>query len=341
MQDITSIQKIYPDMEELLIKQFFYKAGTKIAASKDLLFWKMDQKFKDGYSIETDFVSEDVRRMTMRSLGFPENAMFIMMRSIVTMKNGRRFTAFATVTANNIKGNKHPIELCETRAELRAIRKATGAGFSCIEDEPVIDGDPNPPPLPVITEAYEDNYRNAFKRLQILVREAELTRDEKLDIYSSVAGRRISSSKELSAYEIGLAIEKIENRSRIANLEPVHIKKVISNWDGQPAPPPPSPEEEITEADYAEFEEVHAAEETPVQTQQGPEMDKLVTEVKDKMLFLEWNEKKTTDFWTWISSQKGRPLTKPEELNLNELELLLDFLNRQASVKEETAIPPR
>lgn len=310
--EISALQKVWPDMDELLIKQFFYKAGNKIGASADLIYYVLDKRFPNKYSLETKRITGKARDELMSDLKVPKDALFLAMEAELLIYDNhpyppRKFTGTGTVTAANIKGNKHPVELCETRAETRAIKKAIGRGFRWEVNEDISANDIMQSQEPSVPNHYfEEEYNRLFKHLQILVKDYDISREKKLDIYSSVAGRKVESSKELSGWEISLAIETIQNlygRNKPAHISHPSVEKCFKE-----EPPP-----EVIEAD---FEEVASA----------IEEDPMWINIRDNFEALQWDANRQDAFWKWVSKEKNREIFDETCLTPEEAQKTCDYL---------------
>jgi hypothetical protein len=319
--EISALQKVWPDMDELLIKQFFYKAGNKIGASADLIYYVLDKRFPNKYSLETKRITGKARDELMSDLKVPKDALFLAMEAELLIYDNhpyppRKFTGTGTVTAANIKGNKHPVELCETRAETRAIKKAIGRGFRWEVNEDISANDIMQSQEPSVPNHYfEEEYNRLFKHLQILVKDYDISREKKLDIYSSVAGRKVESSKELSGWEISLAIEKIQNlygRNKPAHISHPSVEKCFKE-----EPPP-----EVIEADFEEVAE-------------DAELKMYHDQIIDQFKQLEWGEENITGFWTWLGKKKNREIWDETCLNKEELIKTKEYLTARITEKEE------
>lgn len=347
--EISALQKVWPDMDELLIKQFFYKAGNKIGASADLIYYVLDKRFPNKYSLETKRITGKARDELMSDLKVPKDALFLAMEAELLIYDNhpyppRKFTGTGTVTAANIKGNKHPVELCETRAETRAIKKAIGRGFRWEVNEDISANDIMQSQSPSTHEHYfEEEYKRLFKHLQILVKDYNISREDKLDIYSSVAGRKVDSSKDLSGWEISLAIEKIQNLYSNPKHRPFITREkggvaIYTNSEEGEVMPMNKPlhiaspsvekcfEEPPPEVIEADFEEFPGEEET---------LEGLRKTIKHQFKTLEWVDENIEKFWKHLGKKKNREIWDETCLNEDELQKTIEYLDSRITEKEE------
>uniref|UniRef100_A0A6M3JRG0 Uncharacterized protein n=1 Tax=viral metagenome TaxID=1070528 RepID=A0A6M3JRG0_9ZZZZ len=335
--EISALQKVWPDMDELLIKQFFYKAGNKIGASADLIYYVLDKRFPNKYSLETRRITGKEREEIMSDLKVPKDTLFLAMEAELLIYDNhpyppRKFTGTGTVTAANIKGNKHPVELCETRAETRAIKKAIGRGFRWEVNEDISANDIMQSQSPSTHDHYfEEEYKRLFKHLQILVKDYNISREQKLEIYSSVAGRKVESSKELSGWEISLAIEKLQNLYARQKHHPYivpqprgaqHDSVILDDYGQKEFIPSVERPPEVIEADFEEFPE-------------NTELEMYCDQIRDQFKQLEWAEENITGFWTWLGKKKSREIWDETCLNKEELLKTKEYLSARITEKEE------
>lgn len=140
----TSLANIESALNSSMMDQFFMmtiqKNGKpKLSINKAGLYWKADQLFRGKYSVDTEMIIGQKLRDMKEALGYaPDTKGIIIAEATITLYidgQERRFKGIGTVTPENGKKTKHPMELAETRAEKRALAKMTGCGFGLVEEE--------------------------------------------------------------------------------------------------------------------------------------------------------------------------------------------------------------
>ena len=183
---------------ELLIKQFYCQSGEQIFIKKAGLLYKMEQKFKGQYSIETSIVSEDEYIRIRKMLNLKENEPCVVITAKVTTPLGI-YTSYGTAHNKNTFNTAYLLEMAETRAELRAIRKATNCGFTSAEELP---NEPN--------QHIEEPVNGKIGICHDLMKQLGLTKETYLKYISNILEKKINSTKELTTTEIDKVIDKLK-----------------------------------------------------------------------------------------------------------------------------------
>lgn len=261
-----------------LASQFFVmtvdkKGNPKPIILKAGLIHKMDETFgKNNYEDETDnlaFIDPQAFEAAKKQAGYKEGDLFIMYRSDLYLPGKTRpIRTYGEVNKDNVKGNKHPFALAETRARNRAMRLATKCGFSSLEET----YDPEAFTSPMATVDAEE--RRVRTSLQILLRDAHIPKPTALKFYEIVTGRRgIQSSTELNTQELRSAIDYITERLELDRKKP-EVKKTIERWAGNIGTPKMTVTEEsgvtVKESKYSDAIKVCEK-----------ELDRMVDEVMD------------------------------------------------------------
>lgn len=210
----NSLQQIEPRLTQAMMDQFFFMSPQKdgkfkLSINKAGLYWKMDDLYRGNYDIETDLVPKEKYELIKASLGFkPEDQVIIMQSTLIlhTSNGERKFKAYGTVTPENRKKNKHPLELAETRAEKRVLAKATGCGFSLANNDEGEDLSP------------EDELREQAKgRFWSLAKEQGYDKDRNnyLNLCTQVLGRPVTTTKTLTYADFSKVNAYMEGKNTV------------------------------------------------------------------------------------------------------------------------------
>ena len=196
------ISKIDPQINEAMANQFFLmtqdaKGKPKLTMKKAGLFYKLDELYRGKYSIKTDILEEDEYKRVKAMLGIKADVMCIIAKSILTIKfpdGPQTWSSYGTVTPANSKNSAFPLELAETRAEVRVIKKATGCGFSVIGE--------NDDTVEYLTGDLIDNARRQmfalFKNL------GYVDREKRLELCSEILKVKLDTTEGLTFAQVEL-----------------------------------------------------------------------------------------------------------------------------------------
>lgn len=274
-----AVRNIEPAMPVEMIDQMFHmqinpKTGKfKLVIDKAGLNWKMDQLYRGKYDLKTDvLMGEEYDFIKTNCLGFKKEDRVIICKSELRIEfaNGKEkvFTAYGTATPDNVKkGQKHPLELAETRAEKRVLQKATGCGFSAADCDEFL---PTTPEIDI-----KEFIEAQRKRMWVLLKDAgykEEDRAGRIAFVSNCLGRKIDSTKGMTYADY----LKVNN-----TLETIKKGEI---------PPPPEGKGDIIDGDYTITEEPPPLEITPDQLNQ---INNLYIEAK-------WDSEKQEKYFTYM-----------------------------------------
>ncbi|HNR64685.1 MAG TPA: hypothetical protein PKJ95_00155 [Atribacterota bacterium] len=247
-----AVRNIEPAMPVEMIDQMFHmqinpKTGKfKLVIDKAGLNWKMDQLYRGKYDLKTDvLMGEEYDFIKTNCLGFKKEDRVIICKSELRIEvaNGKEkvFTAYGTATPDNVKkGQKHPLELAETRAEKRVLQKATGCGFSAADCDEFLPTTPE-----IDTKELIEAQR---KRMWVLLKDAgykEEDRSGRISFVSNCLGRKIESTKGMTYADYLKVNNTLETIKKGEIPPPPECKGDIIDGDytitEEPPLPPPSP----------------------------------------------------------------------------------------------------
>jgi len=361
-QRIQEIEGEACKINRAMANQFFLQTVDKngepqIFVKGAGLQWKMDELYgQNNYDFDTDLLSiknPEGYRQVKRDLGIPDSAMCVIAVTELWLP-GKKFPIreYGTVTAANIKGNKHPVELALTRAKNRAMRDATRKGFVG-KYEYAGEFDEHGKETYDSSKQVEEQKKKAFQKLHIFIKNNNIPAEEQLAAYNKIANppRPIGSSTELSFYEIQMALAELLSQ-RNKKEKSAEVDKTKEKWNGQPIPPPPPvknpfkdktpvPEEPIEEAEIVtpEQQEELPFSEPPVDAPDEADMfsEEMDNEMRRGLLdaiHALYERKGMGDteikkLFVNISKKKNREIKDENDLTNEELDTLIDHLNKK------------
>jgi len=207
---IDSVLRMEPDMPADMVSQLFHMQPIKekgkdtgkfkLVIDKAGLNWKMDKLYRGRYNLKTDIImGDEYEFIKTQCLGFKKEDRVIICKSTLAIEvaegKEKTFTAYGTATPVNVKkGQKHPLELAETRAEKRVLQKATGCGFSAADNDEF-------EPQASITADMKQLQEDQRKKMWVLLRDAGYTekdREGRLKVISQILKRKVDSSKSMT-----------------------------------------------------------------------------------------------------------------------------------------------
>lgn len=208
---IDSVRRMEPEMPVDMISQLFHMQPIKekgketgkfkLVIDKAGLNWKMDKLYRGRYNLKTDIImGDEYEFIKTQCLGFKKEDRVIICKSTLAIEvaegKEKTFTAYGTATPANVKkGQKHPLELAETRAEKRVLQKATGCGFSAADND---EFEPIGGSITADTEQLKEDQR---KKMWAMLRDAGLPdkdREGRLKLISQILNKKIDTTKSLS-----------------------------------------------------------------------------------------------------------------------------------------------
>lgn len=195
------ISKIDPQINEAMANQFFLmtqdaKGKPKLTMKKAGLFYKLDELYRGKHDLETGPVDEKEYDYVKKMLGIKGDNMCVIAKSKLSIDFGNKvktWTAYGTVTPSNAKGTAFPLELAETRAEIRVIKKATGCGFA-------IQGEDDETPESMSVDLINNARRQMFALFKAL---GYADRTKRLELCSEILGCQMDTTE-------GLTFEQVE-----------------------------------------------------------------------------------------------------------------------------------
>ncbi len=328
-----AVRNIEPAMPVEMIDQMFHmqinpKTGKfKLVIDKAGLNWKMDQLYRGKYDLKTDvLMGEEYDFIKTNCLGFKKEDRVIICKSELRIEvaNGKEkvFTAYGTATPDNVKkGQKHPLELAETRAEKRVLQKATGCGFSAADCDEFLPTTPE-----IDTKELIEAQR---KRMWVLLKDAgykEEDRAGRIAFVSNCLGRKIDSTKGMTYADYLKVNETLE---------------MVKNGE---VPPPPEGKGDIIDGDYTVTEEPEAPPPPPPEPPPSGITPDQLNQINNLYIEVKWNPETQEKYFAYMREKNPGIFTAKTAADFSQegAEKFITFLKKKVVEADRKAMetPP-